>query len=246
MSKVYMGVRLQRLREEQRITQVALAKALGISPSYLNQIERNQRPLTVPILLRINAQFGVDVQFFAEDDEARLIADVRDVLADTGAGNVSVAETRSLASNMPEIARAVVELHRRGRAAAERADTLAAQLGDGHKLASLSSPAPRTRYAITSTAATTTSPNWTRPPRPSSWRAASPSARYRHDWRKGWRSVTACASSSLAPTTWLSASSPSMPAAACCICRNTCVPASRPSRWRCSWPCWSWADCSTS
>jgi len=140
MSKVYMGVRLQRLREEHRITQVALAKALGISPSYLNQIERNQRPLTVPILLRINAQFGVDVQFFAEDDEARLIADVRDVLAETGAGTVSVAETRSLASNMPEIARAVVELHRRGRAAAERADALAAQLGDGHKLASQAQP----------------------------------------------------------------------------------------------------------
>ena len=55
MAKVFMGVRLQRLREERRMTQAALAKSLGISPSYLNQMERNQRPLTVPILLRVVA-----------------------------------------------------------------------------------------------------------------------------------------------------------------------------------------------
>ena len=38
--------------------------ALEISPSYLNQIERNQRSLTVPVLLRLNAAFGLDVQLF--------------------------------------------------------------------------------------------------------------------------------------------------------------------------------------
>ncbi len=136
-----MGVRLQRLREERGISQVALAKALGISPSYLNQIEHNQRPLTVPILLRINAEFGIDVQLFSDDQEAGLIADVRDVLADAGGETVSVAELRSLASNMPAVARAIVELHRRNRSLTERADGLAARLGDGHKLASFALPA---------------------------------------------------------------------------------------------------------
>ncbi len=136
-----MCVRVQRLREERGLSQLALAKLLGISPSYLNQIERNQRPLTVPILLRINAHFGVDVQVFSEDEEAGLIADVRDVLAETGVEPPSLAEARSLASNMPGIARAIVELHRRHRAAAERADTLAARLGDDHELDSLALPA---------------------------------------------------------------------------------------------------------
>ncbi|MDB5967759.1 MAG: Cro/Cl family transcriptional regulator [Hydrocarboniphaga sp.] len=135
-----MGVRLQRLREERGISQVALARALSISPSYLNQIEHNQRPLTVPILLRINAQFGVDVQVFSDDEEAQLIAEVREVLADAGMESASLAEARSLASNMPGIARAVIELHRRSRVSAERADTLAARLGDGHKLASFALP----------------------------------------------------------------------------------------------------------
>jgi predicted transcriptional regulator/DNA-binding XRE family transcriptional regulator len=140
MAKAYMGVRLQRLREERGISQVALAKALGISPSYLNQIEHNQRPLTVSILLRINAEFGVDVQLFSDDKEAGLIADVRDVLADAGAETVSMAELRSLASNMPAVARAIVELHRRNRGLNERADSFAARLGDGHKLASFALP----------------------------------------------------------------------------------------------------------
>lgn len=128
-----MGVRLQRLREERGISQVALAKSLGISPSYLNQIEHNQRPMTVPLLLRINAQLGVDVQLFSEDEATKLIADVRDALADTGV-DASFAEIRALASNMPVIARAVIDLHQRNRVATERADTLAALLGDEHRL----------------------------------------------------------------------------------------------------------------
>ncbi len=65
-----MGVRLRRLREEQRLTQAALAAALGLSPSYLNQLENNQRPLTVPVLLKLNRAYGLDVQVFSDDDEA--------------------------------------------------------------------------------------------------------------------------------------------------------------------------------
>jgi predicted transcriptional regulator/plasmid maintenance system antidote protein VapI len=130
MAKAYLGVRLVRLRQERGLSQVTFAKALGISPSYLNQLERNQRPLTVPILLRLNEQLGVDVQMFSESDEANLIAEVREVLAATAVGSVSPIEVRELVSNTPSVARTIVELHRRGLVAAERADTLAAKLGD--------------------------------------------------------------------------------------------------------------------
>lgn len=141
MAKAYVGVRLQRLREERRLSQVALAKALDISPSYLNQIERNQRPLTVPILLRINALFGIDGSLFSEEEEGALITELRDALAEIGGGEaVSLAEIRSLAANMPAIGRALLSLHRSHRANAERADTLAASLGDEHKLASFGLP----------------------------------------------------------------------------------------------------------
>ena len=82
MKKTFMGVRLRSLREERGLSQFALAQQLGLSPSYLNQIEQNQRPLTVPVLLRLHATLGVDIQAFSEDEEARLVASLREALAD--------------------------------------------------------------------------------------------------------------------------------------------------------------------
>ena len=131
MKKTFMGVRLRRLREERRMTQVALARALDLSASYLNQIEQNQRPLTVPVLLKINAVFGVDVQRFSDDDEARLIAGLRDVLADTPGETVSLAEIRELAANMPAVARTLLALHRGRREALERLEALGDDRGGG-------------------------------------------------------------------------------------------------------------------
>ncbi|WP_448664622.1 short-chain fatty acyl-CoA regulator family protein [Sphingomonas sp. CJ20] len=129
MRKTFMGVRLRRLREERRLKQVELAQALGISPSYLNQLEQNQRPLTVTILLKLNSVFGIDVQLFSDDEEARLITDMRDAIAE-GGESVSVAELRELAANMPAVGRTLIGLHRRYRDAIERGDAMAAELGD--------------------------------------------------------------------------------------------------------------------
>jgi predicted transcriptional regulator/transcriptional regulator with XRE-family HTH domain len=131
MRKVFMGVRLRRLREERGLTQAAMAAALGLSTSYLSQLEKNQRPLTVPVLLKINAAFGLDVQHFAEGEEARLVADLRDAFAEVQSGDkIAAAETRELAANMPAVARAIVTMHRRYRQAIERVDAMAARLGD--------------------------------------------------------------------------------------------------------------------
>lgn len=131
MKKAYIGVRLRRLREERGLTQSSLAASLGLSTSYLNQLEKNQRPLTVPVLLKINAAFGVDVQFFSEDEEARLLADLRDALSDTQTDvPVSQAEIRELASGMPAVGRALVSLYRRHREVIERGEAMAALLGE--------------------------------------------------------------------------------------------------------------------
>ncbi|SDM60935.1 hypothetical protein SAMN05428957_10962 [Oryzisolibacter propanilivorax] len=143
MKKTFMGVRLRRLREERGMTQVALARALDLSASYLNQIEQNQRPLTVSVLLKINAVFGVDVQRFSDDDEARLVAGLRDVLADAAGARpqdaVSLAEIRELAANMPAVARTLLALHAGQREADERLAALSQQLegaGSGHSAGS--------------------------------------------------------------------------------------------------------------
>ena len=144
MRKTFMGVQLRRLREERGMTQVALARALGLSASYLNQIEQNQRPMTVPVLLKINAELGVDVQRFSDDEEARLIAGLCDVLAEQPASaappgangvagaatQVSMAEIRELAASMPAVARTLMGLHARHRQALERLEALSMRLGD--------------------------------------------------------------------------------------------------------------------
>ena len=129
MRKTFMGVRLKTLREQRGMTQAALAQQLQLSPSYLNQIENNQRPLSVAVLLRLQSTLGVDLQFFSEDEEARLMAQLHDVLAEAG-GAVPRSETQVMAQQMPAMAQALIRLHRRARDAEERVSVLSAGLGD--------------------------------------------------------------------------------------------------------------------
>ncbi|GAA2152226.1 short-chain fatty acyl-CoA regulator family protein [Glycomyces rutgersensis] len=124
-----VGLRLRRFREEQGLTQASLATALGISTSYVNQMESNQRPITGPVLLRLAEVFDVDVQRFSAAESDRLDAQLRDALADTAhAEQVSPGQTRELAEGMPELARYVVDLHRRYRHAVERNTAMSVEL----------------------------------------------------------------------------------------------------------------------
>ncbi len=131
MRKTFMGVRLRTLREQRGLTQAALAHALDLSPSYVNQLENNQRPLSVPVLLKLQAALGVDLQWFSEDEEARLIAQLQDAAADAGPGAaIAAAELRALAQQMPAVARRLIELQRQAREARERLEALADGIGD--------------------------------------------------------------------------------------------------------------------
>jgi predicted transcriptional regulator/transcriptional regulator with XRE-family HTH domain len=126
MRKVFAGVRLKRLREERRLTQAALAGALGLSTTYVSQLEHDQRPLTMAVLLKIKEVFGIAIPL-DEDAEARLAGDLRDALAELG-DSVAQAEIRQLASAMPDLGRAVLNLHRRYRQTLERSEALTAGL----------------------------------------------------------------------------------------------------------------------
>ena len=131
MRKTFLGVKLKTLREQRGLTQAALAQLLDLSPSYLNQLENNQRPLSVPVLLRLQSSLGVDLQVFSDDDEARLTAQLQDVVAQSADGGaVSQAELRAMAQQMPALAQVLIRLHRRGRDAEERLAALAVSLGD--------------------------------------------------------------------------------------------------------------------
>lgn len=116
MSKTFVGARVRQLRSERGFSQAALAQMLDISPSYLNQIEHDVRPLTVAVLLRITEVFGVDATFFASQDDTRLVAELREVTMDRDLGiDVDPTEIAEMVNAHPSMARAVVNLHRRYR-----------------------------------------------------------------------------------------------------------------------------------
>ncbi|KHO25052.1 acetate metabolism transcriptional regulator RamB [Mycolicibacterium setense] len=116
MAKTFVGSRVRQLRSERGFSQAALAQMLDISPSYLNQIEHDVRPLTVAVLLRITEVFGVDATFFASHDDTRLVAEMREVTMDRDLGaEMDVAEVADMVAAYPNFARAMVNLHRRYR-----------------------------------------------------------------------------------------------------------------------------------
>ena len=114
--KTFVGPRVRKLRNERGFSQAALAQMLEISPSYLNQIEHDVRPLTVAVLLRITEVFGVDATFFASQDDTRLVAELQEVAMDRdldiAAGLPGIAD---MVAAHPTLARAMVNLHRRYR-----------------------------------------------------------------------------------------------------------------------------------
>ncbi|MEU5134653.1 short-chain fatty acyl-CoA regulator family protein [Streptomyces californicus] len=135
MSRTYAGARLRRLREERGLSQAELARMLAISPSYLNQMEHDSRPLTVPVLLRLTEVFGVDPGFFSERDTTRVLADLREALADeVGAARVSAAELSELASRLPGVAKVLLDLGRRNQALTGRLAEAAELRGGGSDL----------------------------------------------------------------------------------------------------------------
>ena len=66
--KLFAGHAVRRVRRGAGLTQAAMAEALGVSASYLNLIERNQRPLTATLVLRLAEGFDVDVRGLAASE----------------------------------------------------------------------------------------------------------------------------------------------------------------------------------
>ena len=130
--KVMAGQRVRRLRRERGLTQARMAAQLGISTSYLNLIERSQRPVTVPFLLKLGQTFDLDLQRFAEDDEGRVVAQLKEVFSDPLFVRSQVADQdiRDAAAASPAIGDAVFTLFRAYRDLVENAMNMAEGLGD--------------------------------------------------------------------------------------------------------------------
>ncbi len=130
--KLYAGTKLREVRTGRRLTQLAFARALGISVSYLNQMEKNHRPVSATVMVALARDFGVDVAGLGADDSRRLVADMREALADPvfAGSDVPQADLDLAASNAPALARAFLTLHRAQRTASEQVMSLSEAIGD--------------------------------------------------------------------------------------------------------------------
>ncbi|MEX0627028.1 MAG: helix-turn-helix domain-containing protein, partial [Cucumibacter sp.] len=133
--KIFAGARLKAIRDQHRLTQAQLAARLDVSTSYVNQIENNQRPLTAAVMLALAEGFNLDLSELMSDKSDRLLADLREVLADPvfGAGAPSLSELKTVTSSAPSTAHAMLRLYEAYRKSAERLasmdDALAQQPG---------------------------------------------------------------------------------------------------------------------
>jgi len=135
-----LGLKVRRLREAQGISQVEAATQLGISASYLNLIEHNQRPLTVNLLFKVGQIFDVDLRDWSEGDEARLATALREVLTDPLFAGIDLSddELGEAAVSVPNMAQALRELYAAYRQTINDVHTLGDQLADQAAMAGAS------------------------------------------------------------------------------------------------------------
>src|SRR3954451_22787665 len=112
--KLFVGPRLKRLRRERNLSQAGMADELGLSPSYLNLMERNQRPITAQVLIRLSHAYSLDPREFATDDHERGISELEEIFADPlfRSAPVSRLELRETVENSPTMVDAINRLYR--------------------------------------------------------------------------------------------------------------------------------------
>jgi predicted transcriptional regulator/DNA-binding XRE family transcriptional regulator len=80
--KLFAGHAVRRLRRQAGLTQAAMAEVLGISSSYLNLVERNQRPLSAALLVKLAESFDFDPRALTAGEPGGGDAAIRRRLAD--------------------------------------------------------------------------------------------------------------------------------------------------------------------
>ncbi len=110
---LYLGPRLKRLRRELGLTQQAMADDLEISPSYVALLERNQRPVTADLLLRIARSYKLDIADLAAEDGQDYARRITDVLRDPIFADIDLPalEVADLATSFPGVSEALLRLH---------------------------------------------------------------------------------------------------------------------------------------
>lgn len=138
MARVPIGQRIRESRMDAGITQTDLAKAIGISPSYLNLIEHDKRMIGGALMKRIAGALDTPLAVLSGANDAPLANEVAELARTLAFRGLDEAAAARFTGQHPEWANAFVQLHRRYRDATETALALSDRLSQDPALMELS------------------------------------------------------------------------------------------------------------
>ncbi len=115
--KLLIGPRLRRFRQTLGLTQARMAEDLGVSTSYLNLMERNQRAMSAKVLVRMAERYDFDIASFTGQSDAHLVAEVYQTFRDPMFKEMPISKTEAedLVSLSPNAAKGLLKLYRKHR-----------------------------------------------------------------------------------------------------------------------------------
>ena len=126
------GGKIRAARRSLRVSQAELARRLEISPSYLNLIEHNRRPIPAGLLRKLAAALPLDLKSWDEEHDERRAVELIDALADPllEPQSVAASDLREIAVSYPETTDAILRLHAAYRAARESLQYLTTRMAE--------------------------------------------------------------------------------------------------------------------
>ena len=132
IQKIFAGPRVKKIRNSIGLSQIAMANELDISPSYLNLIERNQRPITVQLILKLSKTYNISPEELEGDADGTVTA-LKEIFSDSLLqGELpGYEELFEVADVAPNVASGIQKLHEGYRQALLRLSELNAGRSEG-------------------------------------------------------------------------------------------------------------------
>ena len=133
IGKLYIGRKVREVRDANKATQGQFAERIGISTSYLNQIENNQRPVSASVLLALAEKFQIDIAELSTGEGDRLLSALSEALSDPlfETYSPSLQELKLITQNAPGLAHALISCHQAYRRNSEQLASIDDTLGRG-------------------------------------------------------------------------------------------------------------------
>ncbi|MEM8650935.1 MAG: short-chain fatty acyl-CoA regulator family protein [Pseudomonadota bacterium] len=135
--KVFIGPKLRELRNSRSFTQAQMAGELGVSASYINLLEKNQRPASLKFLVTLSDRLGVNWQDVANTDTSLALSELRQLTQDAAFGEriPDIEELRSALEHSPNLISGFMNIYNAyrvyGEKLAEQSEFLAADSDAG-------------------------------------------------------------------------------------------------------------------